>query len=63
MTISKGYFKRILQKDTSVVVLWLKFRNLEGFSGEHPKLRAAGQGGRVLKNYLVRHPFRKTLRR
>jgi hypothetical protein len=37
---------------------WLKCRNVRGDSGEQRNMVSAGQG-QVLKQYRVRHPFRK----
>jgi hypothetical protein len=59
--LSKRFPKRVVMNRSKqyLCVLWLKCRNMEGVSGEHQKLRSAGQEGQVLNKHHVRHPFSK----
>jgi hypothetical protein len=60
--LSNAYAHEYVQKSLPCLP-WLKCRNLEGVSGEHQKMRAAGQGIQALEKYHKRHPLHKTCRR
>jgi hypothetical protein len=57
--LTKACNREYVNKNTSVLALWLKCKNLEGVSRKYKKLRSAG---RHLEKYRVQHPFRKTSR-
>jgi hypothetical protein len=61
-TLSNSYALHKLKTKTSMFVLWLKCRNVEGVTGEKHELRSTGQGGQVLKKYRERHPFREKIK-